>query len=203
MYECVGTVFGTECRGFKSLQPHRLGFRGRQGTPRVSPVPFDARGIHDGVHVRARGFSVHDMNSSERSTRTRRTLLRWLVHVSLIGSVILSLVLEPVLTLHVVFGVVFVLLVACRLVQRRRISKRLAVRLLKVRSYLLPGSRLALADGFLLIITSAMLISGFWDLWAPHHTKIRWHAITGVLLTVFLVVHTLRRWRRLRFSQIR
>ncbi len=48
-----------------------------------------------------------------------------------------------------------------------------------------------------------MLVSGFWDLWAPHHTKIRWHAITGVVLTIYLVVHSVRRWRRLRFSQIR
>jgi hypothetical protein len=129
--------------------------------------------------------------------------LRWLVHVGLIGSVVLSLVLEPVLTLHIVFGVVFALLVACHLIQRRRISKRLALRLLKVRSYLMPGSRMALADGFLLIITSAMLFSGFWDLWAPHQTKIRWHAISGVILTAFLVVHTLQRWGRLRFSRIR
>jgi hypothetical protein len=60
-----------------------------------------------------------------------------------------------------------------------------------------------LADGFLFIITSAMLASGFWDLWAPHPTKIRWHAITGVVLAIYVAVHTVRRWRRLRFSEIR
>ncbi len=129
--------------------------------------------------------------------------MRWLVHIGLIGSAIVSLVLEPILVLHVIFGVLFVFLVACHLAQRRRISKRLAVRLLKVRGLLLPGSRLALADGFLFIVTSAMLISGFWDLWAPHHTKIRWHAITGVVMTVFLIVHTVRRRARLRISNIR
>jgi hypothetical protein len=129
--------------------------------------------------------------------------VRWLVHIGLIGSAIVSLVLEPILVLHVIFGVLFVFLVACHLAQRRRISKRLAVRLLKVRGLLLPGSRLAVADGFLFIVTSAMLISGFWDLWAPHHTKIRWHAITGVVMTVFLIVHTVRRRARLRISNIR
>ena len=129
--------------------------------------------------------------------------MRWLVHIGLIGSAIVSLVLEPILVLHVIFGVLFVFLVACHLAQRRRISKRLAVRLLKARGLLLPGSRLALADGFLFIVTSAMLISGFWDLWAPHHTKIRWHAITGVVMTVFLIVHTVRRRARLRISNIR
>ena len=126
-----------------------------------------------------------------------------MVHIGSIGSAIVSLVLEPILVLHVIFGVLFVFLVACHLAQRRRISKRLAVRLLKARGLLLPGSRLALADGFLFIVTSAMLISGFWDLWAPHHTKIRWHAITGVVMTVFLIVHTVRRRARLRISNIR
>ena len=126
-----------------------------------------------------------------------------MVHIGLIGSAIVSLVLEPILVLHVIFGVLFVFLVACHLAQRRRISKRLAVGLLKARGLLLPGGRLALADGFLFIVTSAMLISGFWDLWAPHHTKIRWHAITGVVMTVFLIVHTVRRRARLRISNIR
>jgi hypothetical protein len=136
-------------------------------------------------------------------TQSHRSALRWFVHVTLIGSAITSLVLEPVLSLHVAFGVVFVLFVGLHLAQRRRISKRLAVRLLKVQKLLAPPGRLALADGFLFVITMAMLVSGFWDLWAPHHTKIRWHAITGVVLTAFLVAHTVRRWRRLRFSQIR
>ena len=137
------------------------------------------------------------------NTPSRRSALRWIVHVILIGSAITSLVLEPVLSLHVAFGLVFVLFVGFHLAQRRRVSKRLATRLLKVQKLLAPGGRLALADGFLFIITMAMLLSGFWDLWAPHHTKIRWHAITGVVLTIFLVVHTVRRWKRLRFSQIR
>ena len=141
--------------------------------------------------------------TSARSTQTRRRAVRWLVHIGLIGSAIVSLVLEPILVLHVIFGVLFVFLVACHLAQRRRISKRLAVGLLKARGLLLPGGRLALADGFLFIVTSAMLISGFWDLWAPHHTKIRWHAITGVVMTVFLIVHTVRRRARLRISNIR
>jgi hypothetical protein len=143
------------------------------------------------------------MTSLTRSPTSRRSTLRWLVHVGLIASTITSLVLEPVLSLHIAFGVVFVVLVGCHLVQRRRISTRMAVRLLHVRKLLEPAGRLALADGFLFIISSAMLFSGFWDLWAPHHTKIRWHAITGVVLTLYLAVHTIRRWRRLRFSQIR
>jgi hypothetical protein len=138
-----------------------------------------------------------------RSAKSRRSALRWLVHVGLIASTVTSLVLEPVLSLHVALGLVFVVLVGCHLAQRRRVSTRLAVRLLKVHNLLAPAGRLALADGFLFIISCAMLFSGFWDLWAPQHTKIRWHAITGVILTIYLAVHTISRWKRLRFSQIR
>jgi hypothetical protein len=107
------------------------------------------------------------------------------------------------LSLHIGLGLVFVVLVGIHLGQRRRVSTRLVLRLLKLQKLFVPAGRLAIADGFLFAISSAMLVSGFWDLLAPHHTKIRWHAITGVVLVVFLVVHTLRRWKRLRFSQIR
>src|SRR5580700_10553578 len=129
-----------------------------------------------------RATTNHNESSLTRTALSRRSVLRWIVHVTLIGSAITSLVLEPVLSLHVAFGLLFVLLVGVHLAQRRRISKRLAVRLLKIQKLLAPPGRLALADGFLFIMTMAMLISGFWDLWAPHHTKIRWHAITGVVL---------------------
>jgi len=143
------------------------------------------------------------MTSPTSKVVSRRSALRWLVHVTLIGTAVMSLVLEPILTLHIIFGLVFVFLVACHLVQRRRTSKRLAVGLLKFRNPLLLGSRLALADGFLFVLTLAMTFSGFWDEWAPHHTKIRWHAITGVVLAIYLIVHTLRRRARLRLSQVR
>jgi hypothetical protein len=143
------------------------------------------------------------MTPERISSIARRSALRWLVHLGLIASTIASLIFEPVLTLHVVFGLVFVVLLGFHLAQRRKVSKRLATRLLKLEKLFAPPGRLALADGFLFIITMAMLFSGFWDLWAPHHTKIRWHAITGVVLTIYLIVHTLRRSKRLRFSQIR
>ena len=148
-------------------------------------------------------MTTHDVPTSTRTSTARRSALRWIVHVGLIASTVASLVLEPTLSLHVAFGLVFVVLVGFHLAQRRRVSTRMVVRLLKFQKLLAPAGRLALADGFLFIISWAMLVSGFWDLWAPHHSKIRWHAITGVVLSVFLLVHTIRRWKRLRFSQIR
>jgi hypothetical protein len=48
-----------------------------------------------------------------------------------------------------------------------------------------------------------MLASGFWDWSAGHPTRIRWHAISGIVLTVLLAVHTVRRRSRLRRSKVR
>jgi len=66
-----------------------------------------------------------------------------------------------------------------------------------------PASRLALADALLAVITAGMLVSGFWDWFAGHPTRIRWHAITGIVLAILLLVHTVRRWSRLRRSDVR
>ena len=51
--------------------------------------------------------------------------------------------------------------------------------------------------------TIGMLASGLWDWAAGHPTRIRWHALTGVGLAVYLLVHTLRRRARMRRSLIR
>jgi hypothetical protein len=60
-----------------------------------------------------------------------------------------------------------------------------------------------LADTALALLTAAMLASGLWDWLGGHPTRIRWHAVTGVLLAGFLVVHTVRRRGRLRRSTVR
>jgi hypothetical protein len=121
----------------------------------------------------------------------------------LILTAAVSLAFEPVLTLHILFGLFFAALVVVHLMQRRRTSGRLAKRLLRVRSLYRPGGRMAVADGLLATVTLAMLVSGFWDWSTGHPTRIRWHAITGVLLAGYLLVHTVRRRNRLRSSQIR
>ncbi len=143
------------------------------------------------------------MTTLELRPSSRRRLTRALVHLGLLVSAATSLVFEPVLALHVILGSVFVVLVGCHLAQRRRVSARLASRLLKVRDYLQPSGRLTLSDTLLLVVTTVMLVSGFWDYWGPHRTKIRWHALSGVVLAIYLVVHTFNRRRRLRISQIR
>ena len=128
---------------------------------------------------------------------------RWWVHVALLLSASVSVVLEPVLTVHIALGLLFVAIVPAHLAQRRRVSVALARRFGSARALLAPGGRLALADAALTLLTAAMLASGIWDWRAGHPTRIRWHAISGVLLAGFLVVHTVRRRGRLRGSTVR
>jgi hypothetical protein len=135
---------------------------------------------------------------------TRRAALRWLVHLGLIGTVVVSLVFEPlVLTIHIAVGLVFTALAGMHLAQRRRVSASLMARLGRVRALARPAGRLALADTLLAVITAGMLVSGFWDWFAGHPTRIRWHAITGVVLAILLLIHTVRRRSRLRRSKVR
>ena len=128
---------------------------------------------------------------------------RWWVHLGLMVTTVVSLILEPILTVHIVLGLAFTVLVVVHLVQRRRIGATLARRLGALRGLARKPDRLAVADAMLTLFTLAMFISGIWDWVLGHPTRIRWHAITGVVLAGFLLVHTLRRWRRLRTSHIR
>ena len=125
------------------------------------------------------------------------------MHLLLIVSALVSLALEPVLALHVIFGLAFVLLVVAHLVQRRRTSANLVRHLVTLKGLRHRRGRLAFADAALFVLTVAMLTSGIWDLALGHPTRVRWHAITGVLLVLFLLAHTLRRRRRLRRSLVR
>jgi hypothetical protein len=52
-------------------------------------------------------------------------------------------------------------------------------------------------------LTLAMLVAGFLDWFAGHPTRVRWHALTGVALTVMLAIHTIRRRARLRRTTVR
>ncbi len=127
---------------------------------------------------------------------------RWWVHIGLMLTFVVSLVFEFVLSIHVIVGLLFLLFVVGHLIQRRRISSTLARRLTRVTSLHRRAGRLALSDALLLALTVAMLISGFVDVALGHPTRVRWHAIFGVGLAIYVVVHTIRRRSRLKSSKI-
>jgi hypothetical protein len=136
-----------------------------------------------------------------RGARQRASRRRWLVHLALLGSFVASLVLEPLLTLHIAIGLVFVFFVIAHLWQRKRTSVSLARKLYRPPGWLHPTGRLALADAVLAALTAVMLASGFWD-WLAFRTTIRWHALSGVALAGVTLAHTIRRRRRLRRSTV-
>ena len=147
-----------------------------------------------------------DVQADANGRTVRRpagAVTRWLVHLGLITTVAVSLVFETVLTIHIVLGLAFVALVVAHLLQRRRVSARLAWRLLRVREWAMPAGRLAVSDALLAVLTIGMLASGLWDWRIGHPTRIRWHAISGFVLAGYLLVHTLRRSARLRKSRVR
>jgi hypothetical protein len=122
---------------------------------------------------------------------------RWLAHLGLITTAITSLTFEFVLTLHILLGLVFVALVVVHLGHERRTSSRLIKRLTKVRLLNQPQGRLAIADLSLALFSGGMFASGLWDWALGHPTRIRYHALLGVGLAIFLLVHSVSAdWRR-------
>jgi phage-related baseplate assembly protein len=92
------------------------------------------------------------------------------------ASVVVSLSFEFILTVHIVVGLIFVALVICHLVQRRKISSTLARRLTRFTTSQGRLGRMAVSDALLALLTLAMLGSGFVDVALGHPTQIRWHA---------------------------
>ncbi|HZC70829.1 MAG TPA: hypothetical protein VE442_09055 [Jatrophihabitans sp.] len=137
----------------------------------------------------------------ERTVSRASTRGRVAVHVLLVATAVVSLILEPEITLHVLVGLVFVAFVAVHLAQRRQVAQRLAGHLSAPWRLHRAPVRLAVADAMLLVVTLAMLGSGLWDWLDGRPTRIRWHAISGVLLTGYLIAHTIRRRRRLTSSR--
>jgi len=138
-----------------------------------------------------------------RSAAAGKGDYRWWVHLGLIVSAALSLVFEPVLAIHIGLGLLFAALVAVHLGQRRRVSANLVARLLPSPSLSGRADRMAVADLLLFTVAVGMLGSGLWDWIGGHPTRVRWHAITGVVLAGLLVIHSVRRRARLVRSQVR
>jgi hypothetical protein len=146
--------------------------------------------------------SAPDVTRNHQRSR-RRSTYRWWVHLGMIVTFTVSLVFEPDLIIHIAAGTLFFGLVLVHLVQRRQVSMRLISQLGRMRSLVRRSGRLAIENILLAGVALAVLISGVWYWSAGDATSFQLHAITGVLLLGALVIHTLRRRRRLRGSRVR
>ncbi len=144
----------------------------------------------------------------------RRSFSRGAVHLGLLCSAAAALgtlqLLHVRVAIHTDVGLVFVGLVVVHLAQRRRTLARLSTRIVRARSIVERGIRLAVSDLLLLFITLNVLVSGVldWNRGVPIQLPLprpfdRWHLDSGLALVIYLAVHVWRRRKRLRRSTIR
>jgi len=150
----------------------------------------------------------------------RRVRNRWLVHLWLIvtfaAAPLAWLFTHHNLTIHIVLALAFFGLVAVHLAQRRRTTVRLAAQFAHLRSWFKPRGRLAFSDFILFLLTLNVMVSGTVDWLVGYSTAfplraltglpinyIGWHALSTLVLIVYLLVHIVRRRKHLRISHIR
>jgi hypothetical protein len=145
---------------------------------------------------------------------------RWYVHIALLltlaGSLVTLIYLSHSITIHVIFGVAFLVFVLFHLYQRRRTVVSLAKQIAGPTRRSKGPSRLAVSDTILELLVLNVLASGVIDIVNHQATQlnflgslgfppglIQWHKLASLVLVVYVVVHVSRRWRRLRHSHIR
>ena len=144
---------------------------------------------------------------------------RWYVHlvliVSLAGSLLSLIYLSHSITIHVIFGVLFMVAMLFHLYQRRRTVATLLKRLVGVQSRTKALTRLAVSDIILELLVLDVLVSGVVDGLQHHATQFplaatlglppglsQWHKLAAIVLVIYATVHFIRRRKRLRRSHI-
>ncbi len=128
-----------------------------------------------------------------RARRRARPLWRWAVDLVLLGAAVVSVLTEPMsIAIHSVLGLLFAGFVGPHLWNRRAWIRGTLRRLWGRRS-LSRALRWSLSQAsLLLVLTVVVTASGLWD-WLDGRTKIRWHAISSIILLAVLLRHT---WTR-------
>ncbi len=144
---------------------------------------------------------------------------RWYVHlallVSLAGSLLSLIYLSHSITIHVIFGVWFVVMMVFHLYQRRRTITSLLRRLFRGRSSSGAPKRLAISDAVLELLVLDVLVSGIVDALSHQATQLpfasalglppglsQWHKLAAIVLVLYVIVHVVRRRKRLRRSHV-
>jgi len=140
------------------------------------------------------------------------------VHIALLltlaGSLVTLIYLSHSITIHVIFGVGFMVFVLFHLYQRRRTVASLAKQMAGATRRSKGPSRLAVSDTILELLVANVLVSGVVDLVSHQETQlnflsslgfppglIQWHKLASLVLVVYVVGHVSRRWKRLRHSR--
>ena len=128
--------------------------------------------------------------------RPTRSWRRWLIDILLIAGVVISLIFEPLsVAIHSVVGLVFVGMVGPHLWYRRRWIAGVLTRLRRP-GRLSAALRWSLSQSSLLLaLVMVVTMSGLYD-WLDARSRIRWHAISSVVLVAVVARHawTRRQW---------
>ncbi|MGB8196984.1 MAG: hypothetical protein WCF25_08260 [Acidimicrobiales bacterium] len=135
--------------------------------------------------------------------------------VTLAGSLLSLIYLSHSITLHVVFGVLFMVMLLFHFFQRRRTIKTLLSRLVGRHTRTGASTRLVISDIVLELLVLNVLVSGIVDGTQHHATEFafatalglpaglsQWHKLAAIVLVVYAIVHLTRRRKRLRRSHI-
>ncbi len=124
------------------------------------------------------------------------TWRRWLIDILLIAGGIVSVIFEPFsIAIHSVIGLFFVGTVGPHLWHRRGWIRGTLSRL-RQRRRLSARLRWGLSQSFLMLVLVVVLtVSGLYD-WLEARSRIRWHAISSIILIVVVARHawTRRQW---------
>jgi hypothetical protein len=143
-----------------------------------------------------------------------RARSRLLVHVGLLALLAAALGTLQLLhvrnAIHADVGLVFAGLVVVHLAQRRHRTARMLAQLMRLRPRVERELRLLASDAILTFVTINVVVSGIvdWGRGSPSLLPLpqpldRWHLTSSVVLVLYLIVHVLRRRKRLRRSTIR
>lgn len=144
---------------------------------------------------------------------------RWYVHLALLtslaGSLLSLIYLNHSITVHVIFGVWFFVMILIHLFQRRRTIKSLLKRLARMQRRTHLTTRLAISDVIFELLALNVLVSGTVDILKHHSTQFalatvlhvppgldQWHKLAAIVFVVYAIVHVTRRRKRLRRSHI-
>jgi hypothetical protein len=122
---------------------------------------------------------------------------RWLADLVLILAAVISLVFEPLsIAIHSVIGLMFAAAVGPHLWYRRNWIRATLRRAARRRP--LPARRrwALLQAASLAVLVIVMTGTGLYD-WLATRTKIRWHAISAVILIAVMIRHAWPRRNRL------
>jgi hypothetical protein len=145
---------------------------------------------------------------------------RWYVHLTLLltlaGSLVTLIYLSQSITIHVIFGVTFMVFILFHLYQRRRTVASLARQFAGATRRSKGPSRLAVSDTILELLVLNVLASGVVDAVNHQATElnflgsigfpaglIQWHKLASFVLVIYVIVHVSRRGKRLRRSHVR